>query len=331
MKNGQSRFEYYLLQTEELLKKASKEKDAGAYLYANDGRTVMFMLEGLAKLYEGIHNPKKFHKIREQAKLLEDAMGAIDYYDSFAKEFMSNASIPVTITAYFKTKAIEKTALLNTILVEEKWIGKNAGRIEKIRNKLSECEWQKEKQEVKGIADFYADSIEKIKVLALESEKGFTELEEEVHEMRRELRWLSIYPKALQGVVQLTDSRITDPHVDRYLTPEIINSPFNKMPDAGNNTIFLLLEKNNFLALSWMISALGKLKDTGLRFYALSEALQHTESMEAATADRIAGELLGSGEHTIDKILLQASEICKGYFEGKFLDQLVDGTRSSVS
>ncbi|MCP9750032.1 hypothetical protein [Ferruginibacter sp. HRS2-29] len=328
MKNGYSRFDFYLIQLEELLAKASKEKDPGAYLYANDARTVMFMLEGLAKLYEGIHNPKKFHKIREQAKQLEDALGAIDYYDAFAKEFINNASIPVTITAYFKTQAAEKTALFNKILIEEGWLGKDADRIRKIRKKLSEAAWLKEKQEVKGIENFYHESIESIKVMVLESEKGFTELEEEVHELRRELRWLSIYPKALQGVIQLTDSKTVDARIDRYLTPEIVNSPFNKMPEPGDNTVFLLLEKNNFLALSWMISALGKLKDSGLKFYALTEALEQTESMENATALRIAGELLGSGEHTIDRILLQASDICKDYFEGKFLDYIVHGIKN---
>lgn len=325
MKKGLARFEFYLVQLEVLLAQAVKQKDPGAWLYANDARTVCFMLEGLAKLYADLHNKRRFKKIQEQVKLLEDALGAIDYYDAFAKEFKNNDHIPVTVTAYFKTKAAEKTALFNNILVKEKWIGKRACRVQKIREKLKGADWMKEKEEVNTIADFYLESIEAIKVLALEAEKGFEELEEEVHEMRRQLRWLSIYPRALQGAVQLSESQTDDPSVERYLTPEIINSPFNKMPDAGNSMAFVLLEKNNFYALSWIISALGKLKDNGLRFLALAEALEQTESMEKETAERISGELLASGEDTIKKVLQQASDICKDYFEGKYLEGLVRG------
>ena len=46
----------------------------------------LFMLEGLAKLYAEIHNKKKFTKLKVHFKLVEDALGAIDYYDAFANE-----------------------------------------------------------------------------------------------------------------------------------------------------------------------------------------------------------------------------------------------------
>ena len=40
-----------------------------------------------------------------------------------------------------------------------------------------------------------------------------------------------------------------------------------------------MLEKNYFYALSWLISETGKLKDEGLKFFAITEALQQTEGM----------------------------------------------------
>ncbi len=326
MKRGFERFEFYLDKLEVLLAQAAKQKDAAAYLYSNDARTVLFMLEGLSKLYAGIHNKKRFLKIKERFKLLEDMLGAVDAYDCFAKEFQNNDHIPVTVTAYFKTQTATKLSALNDTLQKERWLGKAPVRISKIRKKLRGADWKRDKDEVNGIADFYHESIEEIKVLGLESEKGFEELEEEVHELRRQLRWLSIYPRALQGVIQLTDNQPDDKQLERYLTPEIVNSPFNKMPDAGNNKHFLLLEKSNFLALSWLISALGRLKDNGLRYYALTEALEQTELMDKSVASRIAGELLGSGNETIDDILKKASDICRDFFEGKYLEGLVYST-----
>ncbi|MEI9933334.1 MAG: hypothetical protein WDM71_00395 [Ferruginibacter sp.] len=57
---GPERFEHFLKQLEELLKKASRQKNPALWLYKNDARTVLFMLEGLAKMYTSLHNKKSF-------------------------------------------------------------------------------------------------------------------------------------------------------------------------------------------------------------------------------------------------------------------------------
>jgi hypothetical protein len=166
-----------------------------------------------------------------------------------------------------------------------------------------------EKQEVKAIESVYLTSIKKIKAFAAENERGFTELETQVHELRRKLRWLSIYPQALQGCIQLTKTASNDKNVKKYLTPEIVNSPFNKMPAAGANRDLLMFKKDYFLALSWMISELGRLKDLGLRAVALYES---------------------GGTSKIDtkieaKVLSDATAVCRTYFAEKNLDKLISG------
>src|SRR5882757_1485380 len=100
MKNGLARFEYHLTQVETLLAKAAVQKNPALWLYKNNLRTPFFMLEALAKLYAGIHNKKKFTKLNEQFKLIEDTLGAIDYYDAFANEFKANKKIPADVTGY---------------------------------------------------------------------------------------------------------------------------------------------------------------------------------------------------------------------------------------
>jgi hypothetical protein len=283
------------------------------------------MLEGLARVYHHIYGEKLFAKLREHFKLLEDALGAIDFYDSFAKEFKANPNTPITVTAYLRTRMLDKKNAFQNLLVEEKWIGKKNGRISKFRRDLEDINWRGEKYEIRGLDSYYKESIEETKVLALESSKGFTELEEEVHEMRRQLRWLSIYPRAMQGAIQLHDSPETSMDMAKYLIPEIVNSPFNKMPDPGDNFYLLLHDRNNFYALSWMISELGKLKDEGLAIYALSEALEATEEKDAAWAAGVACELLRLPPNALDNILKRASDITIPYFEGEYLANLVVG------
>lgn len=183
----------------------------------------------------------------------------------------------------------------------------------------------KEEKEVKSIADFYKTSIKDIKRSGAEIHYRFTELETQVHEMRRQLRWLSIYPKALQGVIQLTESSFADTALQKYLTPDIINSPFNQMPEAGSNHFFLMLEKNYFLALSWMIAALGKLKDKGLRIVLITEAIQQTENLDHDAALRKTYEILGQSHPGLSTILSDASSICSTYFKENNLDNLLSG------
>lgn len=323
--NGYARFDFYLLQLEQLLTQSVKEKNPALWLYSNNARTPLFMLESLAKIYGAIHNKKKFGKLKEHFKLLEDGIGSIDYYDSFAKEFATNPNIPAGITSYVAAQAREKIQRLNDILSENEWIGDKPKRISKIRKKLDEADWLNAPEEVSSMLRFYQESIKDIKDFMPVGAEGFTEVELEVHEMRRKLRWLSIYPQALQGVIQLTDSQENDESCNRYLTTEIVNSPFNKMPDAGINEYLLLLEKKQFLCLSWMIAELGKLKDNGLRIMVMTEAIQQTEAKSHGSAMHKACEILGGDDTVFTNILTTATDMCKRYFEEKHLDKLLRG------
>lgn len=328
MKQGLNRFEYYLQKTEVLLSQAAAEKNAGLWLYANDLRTPLFMLEGLAKLYAGLHNEKRFSKLKEDFKLLEDILGAVDYYDAFAKEFSADPNIPSFITEYLQAQSREKIQRLNDLLQERSWMGEGADRIRKIRKKLYDADWKKDSKEIKGIAGFYKKSIDEINGFVTELNFKFTNIELHVHALRRKLRWLSIYPRALQGAIQLTDSHVPDEQVTKYLTESVINSPFNKMPEAGSNECFLMLEKNYFLALSCMIAELGRIKDSGLKVIAVTEAFQQTKNISQTEAFALAYRVLGDQQPYITTLLAQASDISSAYLKQGNLDKLLSGIAS---
>ena len=332
MKNGITRFTFFLDQLQVLLTQAEKQKNPGLWLYQNNARTPLFMLEGLAKMYAGLHNCKKFSKIKERFKQLEDILGSIDYYDSFAKEFTSNPNVPSTVTGYLQAQAREKIQSLNESLKENDWLGSEKSRIMKIRNKLEEADWQKSAAEIKCIKGFYDKAIAEIVAFTSKTNFHFSNVESEVHELRRKLRWLSIYPQALRGAIQLSSSKLKNgqlkvppKYLEKYLTQEIVNSPFNKLPDAGDNKDILFLEQNYFYALSWMIARLGNLKDSGLRLIAIREALQQLSAISDADALKKAQGFIGTGQPDLQQVLLQADDICKIYFREKDLQKLVVG------
>lgn len=307
MLNGPARFNFYLNRLELLLVEAATQPDAALYLYQNNARQPLFMLEGLAKLYGALHNKKKFGKFEKRFKELEDCIGAIDYYDNFAKDFADDKAVEQNFTNAVAGKAAEEMKFLNKLLIEKNWTGGSVNRISKMRRKLSDAKWLEDEAEVKAIESYYRKSIDKINDFAKQYETGFTELEAQVHELRRKLRWLSIYPQALQGLVQLTAAPSNDKSLAKYLTPEIVNSPFNKMPEAGVNRYVLTFNRDYFLSLSWMIAELGKLKDAGLRTLVLNEV---GKKSPADAKDEAA-------------ILAKASEITNAFFRERNLDKLI--------
>jgi hypothetical protein len=325
--HGFIRFDYFLNQLEELLIKAAKQKNPALWLYRNNARIPLFMLEALARVYAAIYREWKFLKLDAQFKLLEDLLGAIDYYDSFSKEFAANKKMPESITTYLQAMTREKIQSLNEVLREKKWINTDKGKVETIRVKLASTKWKKESKEIKGIRDYYIRSIEEITKFTLVSDFHFENVESDVHALRRKLRWLSIYPQALRGSIQVSKVVKVPAHLKKYLTKEIIESTFNKMPDVGNNKHFLLLEQNYFYALSWMIAELGRLKDSGLRVIVIKEALQQGASLNDATAFKKVYQLLDNKQPTIPAILKKADAVCKKYFDEKNLDHLLIGTR----
>ncbi|MBK7434610.1 MAG: hypothetical protein IPI66_12435 [Chitinophagaceae bacterium] len=325
MKNGISRFDHHLNQLQALLDKAAKQKNPALWLYQQNVRTPLFMLEGLAKLYSGLHNRKKFSKLKEQFKLLEDILGSVDYYDSFAREFADNKKIPAAITTYLQAQAREKIQSLNEVLTEKGWLGDGNRRIIRICKKLNEADWKNDTDEIKAINEYYGREIYEIVEFIQTRKFQFSNVEADVHELRRKLRWLSIYPQALRGCIQLANGPANPRHLKKYQTPAIIGSPFNIMPDAGGNRVFLMLDKRYYYALSWMIAELGKLKDNGLRLVAIKEALMQTAGLKEPAAYKKALVICGKDQLPLSQLLDKAELICKTYFKENNLEHLVTG------
>jgi hypothetical protein len=321
MTQGKARFDTQIGKIQVLFNQAQTKENPALWLFLHDLRTPMFMLESLGKIYAELIDKKFFTGLRDSFKQIEDALGALDYYAAYQKEFARNATIQPSVRAFISAKTVEKTQTLGLLLKNEGWL--DGSKLKKINKQLETVKWLSETKEIAGLRAFYVKQIGKIKVFVAETTFEFDNVEEDVHELRRKLRWLSIYPQALQGMVKLEEVKPVAKHLKKYLTPEIVNSRFNQLTVAETQKNFLVFSKNHFLALSWMISELGNIKDNGLRLEALKNAIQETELLNDESAGKKALEILGKNYPEMPILLKQASEITKQYFDEDNLNQLL--------
>jgi hypothetical protein len=317
-----NQIELNLIKTEKLLDQANRELNPGEWVYKNDLRTPLFMLEGLTRIYSSINPGRKLRKINERFKTVEDAIGLLDYYAASEKEFSDNKGVRTKIIDYIHGQRMRANNSLEAMLKADGWL--NGKRIQKLRSRLTELYWiDKEAKEINALRESYLGEIETVKAFATGTKFVFKNVEADLHEMRRRIRWLSIYPQALGGIMQLKEKKPMKSFLTKYITPDVINSPYNQLPVLNSLKDHIFLEKNRFLSMSWLISTLGKLKDQGLRIHLLEEALKKTKIIDVKKIPDEIKSILGAGYPTTAGLLSQSSEICKIYFEEKNLENLV--------
>lgn len=326
MHKGLDRFEYFLQELETLMKQASRQKNPALYLYRQPTRTHLFMLEALSRCFGTLHNRKRFEWMRHQFKLLEDALGAIDFYDDIAKKIANNKKIPAMVRQYLQAQTREKIQHLNDLLEQEDWTGHTPGKLKKIRKKLASATRSSEQEEIKAIRDYYLKSINSISDFLKKTGTIFSDMENDVHEFRRKIRWLSIYPHALRGGIQFGESGKLPAHMKKYMTKETLDSRFNVFYDTGDCQHILLLNKHAFLSLSWLIAELGRLKDSGLMVMGIREALlQQTSAENDNSVPEKIYTLMGKGQKRLPDLLKESADICHRFSEEQVLDVLVLG------
>jgi hypothetical protein len=328
MRKGQEHFEHFLQELETLLKQASREKNPALYLYRQPTRTHLFMLEGLCRCFGNLHNRKRFDWMRHEFKSLEDALGAIDYYDDIAQKIAANKKIPAPVKQYLQAQTREKIQHLNDLLEQEAWIGHSPKKLRKIRKKLASATRSSEREEIKAIRDYYISSINSISAFLKKTGPVFSDMENDVHEFRRKIRWLSIYPHALRGGIQFGEPEKMPAHMKKYMTKETLDSRYNVFPAPDGSRHILLLNKHAFLSLSWLIAELGRLKDSGLMVMGIREALmQHTPAgKDDVVLERIY-TMLGNGQKPLNVLLKESAEICHRFSEEQVLNTLVTGIK----
>lgn len=314
-------FLFYSARLQELLKKASTQKDPALWLYKNDARTVLFMLEALTRLHNHAFDEKVFDKWNKRFKKLEDLLGEVDEHAVLETAFKANKKIPKELIKYFtlhKENGLEK---LNRRLSSKDWLN---GKVLSFDKKIGLFDHRYDKDYIGELHFSLEKEIDAILYFALKADYHFTKIEDEVHEIRRKLRWLSIYAHAMQGMIQLKKSGKRKAYKLDYFTKAILQSPYNKLAPKPKNTAVLEFDSDSFFALSWLISELGHMKDSVLNLYQLRDAIYVTGEMNKAEATKKAIVMLGLKPTIEEDVLKEASEMIRtALTKDKILDSLL--------
>ncbi|MBC7695927.1 MAG: hypothetical protein H7141_10840 [Burkholderiales bacterium] len=316
-------FLFYSAQLQKLFAKAAKKDNPAIWLHKHGARTPLFMLESLTRLHNKAFDEAIFDKWNSRFKKLEDLLGEIDKYDEMEKEFKANKIISPEVVKYFSVNVAKHAEKFNQRLREKDWLN---NKLESFDSKLNEFTVEYNQEYIDELQFSIVDEIDAILNFVLKYDYKFTKLEEHIHEVRRKLRWLSIYAQSLQGLIQLKKtSKKQKTHIN-YFTKEVLKSSFNKLPAKPNNTAIIEYDEDSFYALSWLIEELGILKDEGLKVHELKDALFISEKLTEDQANDKAITILGFKKTIESDILKQASEIIKtAISKDKILDKLVIG------
>lgn len=314
-------FLFYSAKLQALLTKAAGQKDPALWLYKNDARTVLFMLEALTRLHNHAFDEKVFDKWNKRFKKLEDLFGDIDAYAALETEFKSNKKIPKEVIKYFTLHKENYLEKCNMRLASKDWL---TDKVLSFDQKIGKFDQNYNDVYVDDLRFALEKEVDEILYFALKAEYRFTKIEEEVHELRRKFRWLSIYAQAMQGLIQLKKSGKRKKYHNTYFTKEIIQSPYNILPPKPKDTAMLEFDGDSFLALSWMIHALGKLKDRVLNLHMLRDAIYVTDEVNKEEATKKASAMLGLKPTVEADVLKEASELIHLFIaKDKVLDTLI--------
>jgi len=314
-------FLFYSAQLQDLLVKSSKQKNPALWLYKNNVRTPLFMLEALTRLHDYAFDEKLFGKWNKRFKKLEDLFGEIDQYAAFENELKLNKKITKEIVKYFTINTANYLEKCNRRLVEKEWFN---DKLHSFNYKLSEFDVEYNQGYLDDLKYSMLDEIESILKFEKKANYQFTKIEEQVHELRRKLRWLSIYAQGLNGLVQLKKSTSNTKFQINYFTKNILKSPYNVLPPRPKNTSIIEFDHDSFFALSWIVNELGVLKDKGLKIEKVREAILNTKDVTYKQANEEALKILGFELNAEENILNQTSKIVEIFLvKDKILEKLI--------
>lgn len=330
--DGVNRFSLQLDIFENLLKNAAKSKEPAVTLFQSNARQILFYLEALTRIYKNIHNKKRFDRMRLMFKSLEDQLGKIDYYNAFIKEFSAQKNFPEVLLNNLIQHYNNELSVLESLLINDGWINEKKSIITIIKVELETASWLSSEDEQVEIGESIINQIDEIEDKYESGILNFNDLENGVHEFRRQLRWISIYAQALNGLVQLKFIENSHAKMDIYLTKEVVTSPFNKMPPLLPNLKPISIQSTNFYSLSWLIAESGNLKDEGLRIICIENAIKETAFVPEKDLKKKTKQL-AINSHRSPRQIKEEMEILVDNFihEAKVLQRIKRDIKRSIS
>lgn len=313
-----------------LATRGSEDTPRGHTLYRADLRTPLFMLEALSRVAVGtMDDDETFEKLLGEVKIIEDSIGEVDFWWTLASK-APGWNLPPAFTEYASKHHLAASGRLVGWLEARDWVdhrylpqeGEVRLRVHRIGRNLQKASWPSLPRERKKLAGFLHD-----KLLATDRAAHALDLsnvEHGLHELRRRLRWVSIYAAALGGAIQLDPAARAPKGWKRYLTEAVVKNPFNALPQGDGHITPILLPAPLFYALSWLIAELGALKDRAQ----WTESVDHGLKVVGVTMDRPLGDLTLDATEAGARARALAE---RTIFEDKLLTRLADAVEAQAT
>lgn len=235
---------------------------------SKDIRRQVFLLEGIAKLYTEIHG-KPAERVHIVAKRLEDHLG---HYSMTKSNFEMAGKVgadPKAI-AVLKTDMENSRAALKNVIAED-WTVDAKGRLPAMRDVVEdwgEAKWGNSEKDLAAVKGELSRRLSKIESTPYD----MNELEDGIHELRRDLRWFPIYAESLNGLFQLDDKQNPIAAYKDMLAHPIASSKYVNLPNADREKNPIELPKSVYCALMQLTLDLGTLKDAGEPIHFIRDA-----------------------------------------------------------
>jgi hypothetical protein len=156
---------------------------------------------------------------------------------------------------------IRRRSLLSGVVTGDGWIGMKPARLEKIARHVQDADWAKGREDRDEVFKRISKHLSKVD----EKEYDMTQLEDGIHEFRRDLRWFVFDAVAVNGL--LNDQRKSCP-VAEYkglLQDPLAKSPHAQLPANPAQKGACAISKCLYLAVCSAVVRLGEIKDEGER------------------------------------------------------------------
>jgi hypothetical protein len=256
---------------------------------SKDLRRQVFLMEGISKLYTELHG-EPAERVYVGVKGLEDRLGHYSMTKSNLAAAEKVGAAPEAV-ALLK-KDVEASRLSLKTLLADEWMPDAKGRIPAMRDiveKWGEAKWGSADKDLKAVRAELSRRLEKIESTPYD----MNELEDGIHELRRQLRWFPIYAESLNGVFQLDDTSNPVKAYEPLLKAPIATSKYVNLPPGDRERVTIALPKSVYCALMQLTLDLGALKDTGEPLHFIADAYVRAGLADAAGAKKTVERLFG--------------------------------------
>ncbi len=278
-------------------------------LLKNDARTHLFMLQSLVRLYAPQAKTKAHDKRLTQVKELEDALGTCGYCDDMIAMATSARASPAVLQL-LRGNATAARADAEVVLQAGWRIADGSSRrLKKLVEHFASLDTMSghigdEDRDASFVRNQLRGHLRDVD----EADYDMDDLEEGIHELRRQLRWIPITLMALDGLVVLDAA--TDPIAELTALKRSASatSRFGVLPTSAREMHCIKWSQSLFLELSRTIDVLGAIKDRGQRIVGLAHALIDAEG--DAPHDAVAhAEALLSDRHGLVRVQADARAV----------------------